>query len=463
MNKFQKLIGRLTLGLTESQLEKLSEAVVVVDGYENGWRKISGRRYKGLDLLTRDKQLDIAFTLYLRNVIAKAIIDTINNFVFGEGFSFDVTDKTSKLPQYKVDNPKKILQEFWDNNFADDRLERKGVDISVSGMLCLPVFENSVNGEIELGFIDPKNIKDVDVNPLNVEDIMQINLKQISTLGATERKLKVIRKVKGKENLNEEDYGLLSGECFFFAINNVSNQPEGVSDLLNCADMISDFEDLLKALLEHAKASHIYFQKVKLKTMNDTQIKEWADKNPIPEPGSRILENENVDTEILTPDIKGVEQSALVRLFKNLILMSKSLPEHWFSDGGNSNLATAVEQGTAIYKLIKKRQMFWVGAIKKILTFVLHRAAVAGKIEKTDLEKLEIKIITPEFVTRDLSNSSNALKNISEFINSAVAGGYITKETAGKIYRSLAEQFGYPIDEISEMERLQEEEKKNAA
>lgn len=459
MNKFQKVFGKWVLGLSESNLEKLTEAIVHVDGYEGGWKSISGKSNKGLDLISRDHQLKIVFSLYLKNIMAKAILDTINDFVFGEGFSFDVVDKTQKMPNYKVDNVKKILQDFWDNNFADERLEKKGLDLSLNGMLCLPAFVNETNGEVELGFIDPMNINKVVANPLNVEEIIKILLKQISSLGSEPRSFEVIQKVRSVENLNSADYGLLTGECFFFSINNVSNQPEGVSDLLNSADMISDFDDLLKALLKHAELSHVYFQKVKLTGKTDKQIQEWAKTNPIPEAGSRILENENIDTELITPNIQGVEQSELVRLFKNLILMSKRLPEHWFSDGGNANRATAVEQGTAIYKLIKKRQLLWVNIIKKILTFVLHRAVVAKKVERADLDKFEIKVNTPEFVTRDLSTSSKALTDISTFVNMAVEQGHYTKDTAGKIYRSLAEMFGYSIDEIAETQRLQQEEK----
>ncbi len=446
MNKLQKWASKL-LGI--------SEAIITGDGYDNeGWRNISQRSNKGLDMFTRDNQLRKVFVLFLKNPLAKAMLDTINDFVFGDGFAFDIVDKSGKLAEYKVDNIKKIIQKFWDNNLSEDRLEKKGIDLSLNGMLCLPTFVNEQNGEVNLGFIDPMNIQKVIANPLNVEDIQLIRMKRLDALGNGQKELKTVKSQTNVENLNSKTYGMLSGDCFFFTINNVSNQPEGVSDLLNSADMISDFETLTKSILQHAELSHLCFQKVTITGAGPKEVEAWKAANPIPEAGSRIVTNDSVKYELMMPDIKGIQISELVRIFKNLILMSKRLPEHWFSDGSNSNKATSVEMGTAIYTLIKKRQKLWIGILKKIFTYVCHQAIIAKMIDKTDFEKVEIKIIVPEFVTKDMKLASEALDKVSDFLNKGAAAGYITNETAGKVYRSLCVSIGYQIDEISEESRL---------
>jgi hypothetical protein len=422
-----------------------------------GYRRITDKDVKGLDILTRDRQLLICYKLYLKNPFAKAILDTINDFVFGEGFSFEVISYSKKFPKYKLEQAKEVLNKFWENNAFNDKLEKKGIDLSLNGMLVLPTFVNNVNGEVKLGFVDPQNIDKVTVNMLDVEDIQQVKLKKLTDL-KTERLFNVIKPVT---DIFNERFGLLEGDCFFYSINNVSNQPEGVSDLLVTADMVDMLDSLLFNILKHSEASYLHFQDVTIDGADENYISQWQKTNPIPESGSRVVHNEKVKYELISPDIKANNSAEIVRLFKNIVLLSKRLPEHWFADGGNTNLATAVEQGTAIYKLIANRQRKWINILTDILNYVLHQAYIYKRegftLTKDDLlNNIIVKVIAPEFEQKDIDKRADTINKITDALSKSVSMNAITEETAGKIIRSLLSLINYKIDEEVEIELLQQ-------
>jgi len=455
MNILQRAISKVTGfdKFLDLRLKQVSEAYVNTLE-EPGFRKITERELKGLDMITRDKQLKIVFNLYLTNPFAKTIIDTINDFVFGDGFNYDVIAPDG-TPKYKVEQSKKILDDFWNKNKLDLRLEKKGLDLSLNGMLIQPVFINEHGGEVRLGFVDPQNLDTVNADPMNIEEIQSVKLKGV--MSGQPKTLEVIK--INESNVQSESYGLLEGECFFFAINNVSNQPEGISDLLVSADTVDMLGQLLFNILKHSEMSYRTVEHVTLEGFSDEQINAWKSKNPRPKAGARYVTNEKVKIEEKTPDIKANNSAEIVRLFKNIVLLSKRLPEHWFADGGNTNLATAVEQGTAIFRMLKNRQQYWVYILEQILTFVLHQAYIKKKegfnVTKEDLlNKLKVKIIVPEFETKNLEKVSDSINKIADFLDKAVTAGHMTKETAGKIYRGLCDLFGYDVDEKTESQKL---------
>lgn len=453
MNKIQNFLSKIF------RIKVAETFTGIASDEEPGFVRITHRNIKGLDMITRDKQLMIVFSLYMKNPFAKTIIDTINDFIFGDGFSYDIEVKNEKTPQYKIQQARNVLDKFWELNKMDLRLEKKGIDLSLNGMLCLPVFINKQGGEVRLGFADPQNIHNVIYNQMNVEDISEIRFKQI-----TGNDIKILKVIKVKEDdIMSDSFGLLDGECFFFCINNVSNQPEGVSDLLVSADIIDEMEELIFNILGHSKASFEYYQDITVNGANDTAIKEWKKKNPIEYSkngeSKRLVHNDKVKSEYKSPDLKASNSTEIVRMFKNIILLSKRMPEHWFADGGNSNLATAVEQGTAVFRFLKSRQQYWVYILEQILTFVLHQAFVNNKegfsLTKEDLlNNFKIKIIVPEFEIKSLDKVSTSINSIADFIKKGSDNKWISPETAGKIFRGLTELFGYTIEEDVENEKL---------
>jgi hypothetical protein len=454
MNKIQKLIANKFLGLNNEKLKRLSEAQTGIDYDEYEYRRFSDINAKGLNPIARDRQLEIVYSLFLKNGLAKRILEIRNDFIFGDGFKYALTG--SGISENKLKQVKEVIDEFWEINNMDLRFEKKGFDLSLNGMLILPVFVNRINGQVKLGFIDPKNVDKVITNPLNVEDIVKIKLKNFG-ISSKQRTLDVIRL---DEDLKSESYGLLEGECFYFAINNVSNQPEGVSDLLGSADWLDMLDKMLFNTLQFVNALSKYFQDVELTGADDKKIEEWKKKNPISQNLARFVHNDKVKFSILTPNINNADPSEIVRLYKNIVLGSQGYPEHWFADGGNTNLATAVEQGTPIMRQLKNRQQYIIYILQTMLKFVLHKAY--GKREgftltKEELNRVVINIIAPEFERKDFDKIGDGLKKIGDLILQAEQNKWLSKETSGRIFRSMVDIIGYDITEEDEVNRIETE------
>ncbi len=455
MNKIQKLIADKILGLNEEQLMKLNEAQTGIDLDEYDYRRISDTNTKGLNPIARDRQLEIVYALFLKNGLAKRILEIRNDFIFGDGFKYAVTG--SGISDDKINQAKEVIDEFWEVNRMDLRFEKKGFDLSLNGMLILPVFINKINGQVKLGFIDPKNVDKVITNPLNVEDIFRIKLKGF---GALSQKLKSLSVIRLNENPKDSNYGLLDGECFYFAINNVSNQPEGVSDLLGSADWLDMLDQMLFNTLQFVNALSKYFQDVELQGADEKRIEEWKKKNPVSQNLARFVHNDKVKFTVLTPNINNADPSEIVRLYKNIVLGSQGYPEHWFADGGNTNLATAVEQGTPIMRQLKNRQQYIIYILQTILRFALHKAY--GKREgftltKEELDRIVINIIAPEFERRDFNKIGEGLNKIGELLSQAEENKWLSKETSGRIFRSIVDIIGYDITEDDEVNKIKNE------
>lgn len=461
MNKLQKLIASKLLGIDDSKIKRLAETRLLYgtpqtgidyDDYE--YRRLSDMNVKGLNPITRDRQLEIVYALFLKNGLAKRILEIRNDFIFGDGFKYAVTGKD--LSEEKLKQAQEVLDEFWEINRMDLRFEKKGFDLSLNGMLILPVFINKVNGQVKLGFIDPKNAERVVTNPLNVEDIVKIKLKGIAS-GNKPRTLDVIRL---NDDLKNSDFGLMDGECFYFAINNVSNQPEGVSDLLGSADWLDMLDQLLYNTLQFVNVLSKYFQDVELQGADDRKIEEWKKQNPITQNLARFVHNEKVKFSILSPDINNADPSGIVRLYKNIVLGSQGYPEHWFADGGNTNLATAVEQGTPIMRQLKNRQQYIIYILQTMLRFALHKAYNTREgftLTKDELGRVVINIIAPEFERRDFDRIGQGLAKITGILEQAENNKWLSRETAGRIFRSMADMIGYDITEEDEKAMIEKE------
>lgn len=351
---------------------------------------------------------------------------------------------------------REVIDEFWEINRMDLRFEKKGFDLSLNGMLILPVFVNRINGQVKLGFVDPKNADKVITNPLNVEDIVKIKLKNFGV----NSKQKTFDVIRLNDDPKSGSYGLLEGECFYFAINNVSNQPEGVSDLLGSADWLDMLDKMLFNTLQFVNALSRYFQDVELTGADDKKLEEWKKKNPISQNLARFVHNDKVKFSILTPNINNADPSEIVRLYKNIVLGSQGYPEHWFADGGNTNLATAVEQGTPIMRQLKNRQQYIIYILQTMLRFALHKAYGMREgftLTKDELNRIVINIIAPEFERKDFDKIGEGLKKIGDLLLQAEENKWLSKETSGRIFRSMVDIIGYDITEEDESKKIESE------
>lgn len=445
------------------RMNKFTEASSTSSG--DKWVRLTDRDTKGLNLITKQRQLKLAFRMFTTNPMAKWIIKIINSFVCGDGFDYEVEIQDKKISEERkkvmVEECNEVLNRFWIANKLDLSLPKKFQDLSLNGALAMPVFVHPTDGSVKLGFVDPLNIDKVEVNPMNVEEIMQIKM-----LKAADGKPKILTGIK--EDYNPEDlmldqYGLLDGECFYFAVNNVTNQPEGISDLLNVLDYLDVQDQMLFSILENMKVRNVFVLDVELKGMDKTQMEAWEVENPMPTGPTRLVHNEEVVQTILSSNVQGSESHEMFRLVKNFILGAFGFPEHWYADGGNTNLATAVEQSTPTFQMLKERQQYVVFIIELILMFALHKAfnkKQGFSLTRDELKSIVIKVKAPEFQTRNLQELTTAFNTLTDALLKGVTSGYITADSAGSAFRQFLSLTGFELDEQSEIIKIEEQFKK---
>ena len=409
---------------------ELIEAVIGdigVDPDDDKYRRLSGNPGRDLSPLTHERMLEIAYRLYDRNPLAHRIVELTKDFVVGGGVS------------YRAENPEvqAVLDDFWNDPVNNWNLKQhdRALELGLFGEQCYPVFINPFNGRIRLGSLDPARISQVRANPENAEEIETIIPK-----GADQNPLRVVHQ---DEDADSPTYGKLVGDCFFFAINKVSSASRGRSDLLCLADWIDGYEQFLFNRIDRSSLISAFVWDVTLEGMNEEEIAAWLKKNPSPKPGSVRAHNEKAKWEAVSPDLKANDAVEEARLLRNFILSGAGFPEHWFSEGSQVNRATAQEMGVPTLKRLSARQRYFKYMIEYIFRYVLDQAVIHGRIPTESDTRFQVDL--PELSQRDLEKSTASLERLSKALGVAEERGWISKETAGKMFVDFSRHSGNKI------------------
>lgn len=448
----EKFFGNVIAAKVEESLK----AAVVTDDNEEGWTRLTGEKNtKNLDPLTQERMLKIAYYLWETNPMAKWLIRTISDFILAEGLPYEADDK-------KV---KEALDDFWNDpiNQMDLWMKQLVDELYLYGELCLPGFTAEQTGRLRLGYVDPANIKKRVTDPHNVRMIIGIELRD--TTGHTGLKYKTILPEGAEEILSKEAQVIrqqhTDGECFFFAINHVTNSPEGRSELLPVADWLDGYEQFLYDYVEKWPLQGAFLWDLLVEGGTPAQIKEQLD-NLSKKTGSAFGHNEKVTLNAVTPDLKAVEAEKGARLIRNHILSSLGWPEHWFGGGGDVNRATSVEMGTPAFKSLDSKQRTIKYILEFILGVVIDKRRVAGSLQVDDKAAKAFTINTPEIATKDLTKQSAAIKEIAASLTMAENQEWIDKEGAQKIFAMMMAYLGVEVDLETVKKNIDEEGVKDA-
>ncbi|TAN60745.1 hypothetical protein EPN18_07970 [bacterium] len=427
--------------MIETQVkERLKAATVAeLEKEDIGWRKLTGNASRNLSPLKQDRMIEIGFWLWENNPLARWIIEIAKDFILAEGLPYETKHKDIKT----------VLDDFWSDplNKMDLYLEKHVRELFIYGELCFPVYTGKQTGRVRLGYTDPAQIKEVMTDPENAKMVIGIMLK--GTLGLEGRKLRTILPEDAETIVSpaarrlRETY--TDGECFFFAINNVTNSPRGRSELLSTADWLDAYEQFLFDYADKWPLMNSFVWDLLVESGDEAAIKKQMDAFT-KKPGSIFGHNEKVKLSASAPDLKAVDAETGARIFRNHILGSHSYPEHWFGGGGNVNMATAVEMGTPAYKALSSKQRYVKFILESILHYVVESARKARYLTVTDEEARAVSIITPELTTKDVAKYAAAIQQVTAALATAELQGWIDKDTARKIFALAIGHLGAEID-----------------
>ncbi len=305
-----------------------------------GYRRFSGNNgqsaLRDLPLPTHERAQQIAYFLYLTNPMAQWSVNIQTAYVVGEG--------ASVLSSGDDEDVQAVLDAWWgdEQNDWDLKLDQKVRELGLYGEQCWPCFTAEGTGRVRLGYLDPFLIEEVVLSPDDAEQPIGVITKRYAIDGAEipQRRLKVVTA------LSDEELGAAArrlrdrfadGECFYYAVNKVSNGSRGWSDLLARADWLDGYEQFMFQRLERADLGNRVVADIELQGMTPDQVAAYAKAFIAPKPGGHFFHNEKVKYTITSPDLHASDAAADARLFKHQAI--SGLPEHWYGGGGDVNRA----------------------------------------------------------------------------------------------------------------------------
>jgi len=418
----------------------MREAAGVTRDEDRGWTRLSADTNRDLDPYTHRRMQEMAVYLWKTNPLANRLIELPLAFLLAEGCRATVPD----------DEAQQWLEDFWDDpiNEMAIKLPKKVRDLSLFGEQCWPTFVDQFTGHVRLGYLDPDRIGTVIVDPDNVEQRIAVITKP-DKKGATKRYRIIVngRETVFGEKAREIRETCTDGDCFYFAINDLSSSARGHSDLLAVTDWLDGLSNSMFGDLDRWDMQRAFIWDVKLLGATPEEVAQRAKQIVAPSQGSVRVRNESEEWSAISPDLGAVESESFAKLFRNWILGGVTLPSHWFADGGDVNRASATEMGEPTFKVLTMKQTFLGYILRSVLKYQirmrLQKLGLEDLIEEDDYKP---DVIWPDLTAKDTSKYSNALQQVTVACCLLIDKGLITRAEAVNLIALIFSQLGLKVD-----------------
>jgi len=422
--------------IVKEEVKAARMALPVTANYDpnnEGYRRLtSGPQRRDLSGVNQDRMFEIAYFMFDNSAMTRGMALLDKGFLFAEPITVAAGD----------DDVQEILDRFWadpENNMDLDFPDQI-MWLGLLGEQCWPVDVNPHNGHVRLRYEDPSQIKQVYVNRQNVKQAVQVKMQ--GRAGRMGKKYAVIRQ---DNNPMSKAHGLLVGDCFFFSINHPPNSPRGRSDFLTLFDWIDGLERYGFNYLERAEFMLNFVWDVLLKGMNEDQIREWLQNNPVPEAGSVRAHNENVEWNAVVPEIKAPDASKGFQMGKSFIMGAARRPESWFGGGGKAYQTEADQFGQVPIKDLDQRQLLAKHILDRVLQFQVDQAVIAGRLSE-EKAATGFTVNMPEISKKDLAKLVNGVPPLATALSVAEQNKWITRDEATRIFAMICGHLGVEVD-----------------
>lgn len=435
--------------------DRLTEALVptvgVVDTDDAQWRPLTaGHIQEELVPETRDRMVKYARYMYLTNPMARRIFELLSNFTVGSGsVSFRAADKRVQ----------QLLNEFWNDPINDwpKKLTVRAKELSIYGELCMPVEVNQVTGKVRTKWLSPIDIKEVRVDPSNIELARKLVL-LTSELGEKERTLDVIN----FDPVSEYRFG----EAFWYAINKCSDATRGTSDILPIIDWLGLYDEVLFNVNERIAHMSTWLWDVSVAGGTDPEIRKLTRELEAKKirPGSFRVHNDRIAYMPISPSLVPGDVHEAARMFKVYILGGAGMPEHFFGEPGDSSKSIGSEMSETAFKMFEERQAMWKCIISDMFNFVIDQAIVHQMLPKR--VSREFDVIMPRVSKREIQRAGGSILRVAQTLDVSLRQGLIDKNIARKVLLASIDQIGLDVsfteDEIADIEANIKKEKDEA-
>ncbi|MGH2442204.1 MAG: hypothetical protein ACRDFX_03450 [Chloroflexota bacterium] len=390
------------------------------------WRRLSDN-WATKDVLP-SIYLDIhnqVFEAYNANPLANAIIEMGVNFVLGDGLQLDAID-----PRVRS-----LLQAFWDDpdNHMPLRQYDLATELSLYGEIFIRVFVNSYSGAIKIAQIDPILIDEIVTDPENIERQLRCHRRATSVTGTTD----TVPLPTDPGMLGQ--WFEMPDEVLHFAINKVTNAKRGKSDLATLLPWLRRYKDWLIDRVRINKYKSAFLWDVTLQGADKKSIEQkMMEYARPPEPGSVLIHNESEAWKAVQPSISADDVAADGQAIKLMVAMGAGLPEHYLSDGGDVNRATAAEMGLPVLKRYQRRQDYLALMLHALLDRVIAEAQSHGRLPREIDTAYSISF--PPLQSTDADKQGTAAYRMAQALQIARGLGIISLPTASRLFFDAAHE-----------------------
>jgi hypothetical protein len=151
-----------------------------------------------------------------------------------------------------------------------------------------------------------------------------------------------------------------------------------------------------------------------------------------PEPGSVLIHNESEEWKAVQPMIDAGNVAADGLAIKLMVAMGAGLPEHYLSEGGDVNRATAAEMGLPVLKKYQRRQDVLRFILSSLIDRVIDEAQKAGTLPRTI--DTGYAIVFPDLKAEATKDIGTAAWHMSSALQTGMQLGLVSRETASAIF-----------------------------
>jgi hypothetical protein len=426
---------------------------------EPGFTKLTG------DGLTRDNQRDLtplaqdrmarlAEYLWQSNLLANRLIEIPLAYLLAEGVKLEC-----KEPEHQ-----KLLDAFWNDpiNSWPMKLPARVRELALLGEQCYITHVNEASGFVRLGYLDPRQIGQVVMDPDNPEQPIGVITKRDSHGKYWKYRVMVLGEdadlfTQRTQKIRADDFP--DGECMLFQVNKFPNGSRGRSDLLGQMDWLDAYDGFLFSELDRIEFLRSFVWDVTLTGADKDAVDKFDAEFKAPAPNSKFVHNDSTKLQAIAPELQAADTTQSARLIRNHVLGGATVPEHWFGGGGDVNRAAASEMGEPTFKVYTARQSFLKLMLQEIGRYVLWKSSKTATPDWGDT-KWVVGASFPELVNKDLTKFAAAMAQVATTVVLLIDEGLLTQERGLKLIADVAQRFGQEIDAVDELAKAQAEYQK---
>lgn len=394
----------------------------------------------------RMRALRFARSLFKRNgvygqLVAKFVEHTIGDgVVVGDYEDREVGDYVTRVLEDRRNRFAALLPELWRETINEGEylmtVETDRRNLFESTAPAIPT------GVVRFGRIEVDRVKSVRVDAANPDRILEIEIDHGSGLSQW------FPVIGGDSVFPAQDAVLANGKpvltgvmtaIAYWSVNRIAAR--GSPKLLRILDKVGIVDEVVDANARKAEYLNRFWMEAKYDATGEKESDDAFEGDALDfmrngQPGEAFISSRtrNFEMRAITPDLKVMDQRALFDLALEYVLGSEGVPRMWFSSGGETNRATAIEQGSPIYRTIVAMQGDCQRQIEDLVSYLIRLGKLSGRIRPAAPEGFSV--LMSAVSTRDAQRDIGVITQLGSTLQMAESAGYVRREEAQRLFRA---------------------------